>query len=147
MNCYSFRFLFVSKDLKILGFTKFIHILKECDHVFHPLLWFWTVQTGHVSLDNLLSSLAKSCPTLCDPMDCSTPGFPVLHYLPEFAQTHVHWVGDAIQPSHSLLPPFLLPFHSISSFTLSWLFPLGGQSIGASASASVLSMNIRVDFL
>ena len=64
MTCYSFRFLFVSKDLKILGFTKFIHILKECDHVFHPLLWFWTVQTGHVSLDNLLCSLAKSCPTL-----------------------------------------------------------------------------------
>ena len=47
-------------------------------------------------------SVAKSCLTLCDPMDCSTPGFPVLHYLPEFAQTHGHWVGDAIQPSHSL---------------------------------------------
>ena len=42
---------------------------------------------------------------LCDPMDCSTVGFPVLPYLPEFAQTHVHWVGDAIQPSHSLLAP------------------------------------------
>ena len=46
---------------------------------------------------------------LCDPMDCSTPGFPVLHYLPEFAQTHVHWVGDAIQPSHPLSPLLLLP--------------------------------------
>ena len=43
--------------------------------------------------------------TLFDPMDYNTPGFPVLHYLPEFAQTHVHWVDDAIQPSHSLLPP------------------------------------------
>ena len=41
---------------------------------------------------------------LCDPMDCSIPGFPVLHHLPEFAQTHVHWVGDAIQPSYPLLP-------------------------------------------
>ena len=50
-------------------------------------------------------SVAKSCLTLCDPMDCSTPGFPVLHYLPEFTQTHVHWVGDAIQPSHPLLLP------------------------------------------
>ena len=50
-------------------------------------------------------SVAKSCPTLCDPMDCSTSGFPVLHHLPEFAQTHVHWVNDAIQPSHPLLPP------------------------------------------
>ena len=41
-------------------------------------------------------SVANSCPALCDPMDCSTPGFPVLHYLPEFAQTHVHWVGKVI---------------------------------------------------
>ena len=46
-------------------------------------------------------SVTKSCPTLCDPMDCSAPGFPVLHYLPEFVQTH----GDAIQPSQPLLPP------------------------------------------
>ena len=51
-------------------------------------------------------SAAKSCPTLCDPMDCSTQDFPVLHHLPEFAKTHVHWVGDAIQPSHPLMPPF-----------------------------------------
>ena len=50
-------------------------------------------------------SVAKSCLTLCDPMDCSMPGFPVLYYLLEFAQTHAHWVGDAIQPSHHLLPP------------------------------------------
>ena len=50
-------------------------------------------------------SVTQSCLTLCDPMDCSTPGFPVLHYLPEFAQTHVHWVGDAVQPSHLLSPP------------------------------------------
>ena len=42
---------------------------------------------------------------LCDPMNCSTPGFPVCHYLPEFAQTHSHWVSDAMQPSHPLLPP------------------------------------------
>ena len=50
-------------------------------------------------------SVTKSCPTLCDPMDCSTPGFPVLHCLPEFAQTHVHLVNDAIQPPHPLSPP------------------------------------------
>ena len=50
-------------------------------------------------------SITQSCLTLCNPMDCSMPGFPVLHYLPEFAQTHVHWVGDAIQSSHSLSPP------------------------------------------
>ena len=51
------------------------------------------------------SLAAQSCPTLCDPMDCSTPGLPVHHQHPEFAQTHVHRVGEAIQPSHPLLSP------------------------------------------
>ena len=50
-------------------------------------------------------SIAQSCPTLCDPMNCSTPGLPVHHQLPESTQTHVHWVGDAIQPSHPLSSP------------------------------------------
>ena len=49
-------------------------------------------------------SVTKLCPTLCNSMDCSTPGFPVLPYLPEFSQIHVHWVNDAIQPSHPLSP-------------------------------------------
>ena len=49
-------------------------------------------------------SVTQLCPTLCDPINCSTPGFPVLHCLLEFAQTHAHWVGDAIQSSHPLLP-------------------------------------------
>ena len=52
-----------------------------------------------------LSSGAQSCPALCDPMDCSTPSFPVHHQLPELTQTHVHRVGDAIQPPHPLLSP------------------------------------------
>ena len=51
------------------------------------------------------SSVAQLCPTLCDTMNCSTPGLPVHHQLPEFTQTHVHWVGDAIQPSHPLSTP------------------------------------------
>ena len=51
------------------------------------------------------SSVAQLCPTLCNPMDCSTPGLPVHHQLLEFIQTHVHWVGDAIQPSHPLSSP------------------------------------------
>ena len=59
------------------------------------------------------SSVAHSCPNLCDPMDCSMPGFPVHHQLPELAQTHVHRVGDAIQPSHPLSSP------SPSAFNLS----------------------------
>ena len=54
----------------------------------------------------MFSSVAQSCPTLCDPMDCSTPGLIVHHQLPEFTQTHVYWVGDAIQPSHPLSSPF-----------------------------------------
>ena len=53
----------------------------------------------------LCCSASKSHPTLCDPMDCSAPGFPVLHYPLEFAQTHVHWIGDAVQPSHPLSSP------------------------------------------
>ena len=52
------------------------------------------------------SSITQSCPTLCNPMDYSTPGLPVLHQLPELTQTHVHQVDDAIQPSHPLLSPF-----------------------------------------
>ena len=52
-----------------------------------------------------ISSVTQLCPTLCDPMKPSTPGFPVYHQLPESTQTHVHWVGDAIQPSHPLSSP------------------------------------------
>ena len=81
-------------------------------------------------------------------MDCSTPGFPVLHYLLEFAQTHVHWVGDAIQPSHPLLSPSP-PIINLSPYQglFKWVsFTSGGQSIGASASASVLPMNIQGRF-
>ena len=62
------------------------------------------------------SSVTKSCLTICHPMDCSTPGFPVLHYLLEFAQAHVHWVGDAIQPPHSLSSLLPLVFPSIRIF-------------------------------
>jgi len=81
------------------------------------------------------------CTILCDPMDCTTPDFLVLHYLPELAKTHVHWVDDAIQPHH----PLSLP----SSFALnlsqhgSQLFASGVQRIGNSASASVFTMNIQ----
>ena len=78
-------------------------------------------------------------------MDCSTLGFPVLHCLPEFAQTHVHWAGDAIQPSHSLSPLLLLPsiFPSITVFSMSGLFSSSSQSIGTSAWALVLPVNIQ----
>ena len=91
-------------------------------------------------------SVAKTCPTLCDPMDCSMPNTPVLHYLLEFAQIHVHWVSDAIQPFHPLLPPFP-PVLNLSQhqgfFPVSQLFPSCDQNIGASASVSVLPINIQ----
>ena len=89
------------------------------------------------------SSVTQSCLTLCNPMDCSTPALPVHHQLPEFTQTHGHWVGDAIQPSHPLLSPFsscLQSFPASVSFLMSQ-FASGGQSIGVSTSASVLPMN------
>ena len=89
------------------------------------------------------SSVAQSCLTLCNPMDCSKPGFPVHHQLLDLAQTHVHWVGDAIQPSNPLSssPAFNLPQHQ--GLPVSQFFASSGQSIGASASASVLPMNIQ----
>ena len=79
-------------------------------------------------------------------MECSTPGSSLLHYLLEVAQTHVHWGGDAIQPSHPLLSLFsfcLQSFLASGSFSISRVFASGGQSIGTSASASVLPMNTQ----
>ena len=76
-------------------------------------------------------------------MNC-TPGFPVSHCLPEFAQTHVHWVSDAIQPSHLRSPTSpVLSLSQHHSLPMSQLFTSGGQSIGASTSASVLPVNIQ----
>ena len=83
--------------------------------------------------------------SLCDPMDFSTSVFPLHHQFPELTQTHVHQVSDAIQSSHPLLSPLLPPsiFPSIRVFSMSWFFTSGGQSIGNSASASGLPMNIQ----
>ena len=76
----------------------------------------------------MFSSVTQSCPTLCDPMNHSTPGLPVHHQLPEFTQTHVHRVSDAIQPSHPLLsssplppiPPRIRVFFNESSLRMRW---------------------------
>ena len=95
------------------------------------------------------SSVAQSCLTLCNPMNLSMPGLPVHHQLPEFTQTHVHRVGDAIQPSHPLWSPFLpTPNPSQHQSLLSQLFTWGGQSTGVSALASFLPKNsFRIDWL
>ena len=88
------------------------------------------------------SSVAQSCPTLCDPMNHSTPGLLVHHQLPEFTQTNIHRVSD-----HPAISSFVVPFScpqslpASGSFPMSQLFAGGDQSIGVSASASVLPIN------
>ena len=92
------------------------------------------------------SSVAQPCPTLCNPMDSSTPGLPVHHQLPELAQTHVLRVSDAIQPSHPLSAPSAPAFNLSQPsgyFPMCQLFASDSQSIGVSASASILPMNIQ----
>ena len=91
------------------------------------------------------SSVTQSCLTLCDPMNHSTPGLPVHHQLPESTQTHVHCVGDAIQHLLLCCPLLLLPssFPASGSVQMSQLSASGGQSIGVSASTSVLPLNTQ----
>jgi len=106
------------------------------------------------TIDSWLVLVAQSCPTLCNPMNRSMPGLHVHHQLPEFTQTHVHQVSNAIQPSHPLLspsPPLLSPsllchpqsLPASGSFPMSQHFTWCGQSIGVSASASVFPMNTQ----
>ena len=78
-----------------------------CIYVFYVLKNFWNTKTAknNIPIQVQFSSVTQSCATLCDPMDLSTAGVPVHHQLPEFAQTHVHRVSDAIQPSHPLSFP------------------------------------------
>ena len=91
-------------DLHILNWQAFLFhwVTKET-----PTLIAYSSSTSgiHASQSIVLSSVTRSCLTLCNPMDCSIPGFPFPHQLPKFAQTHVHWVNDAIQPSHPLPSP------------------------------------------
>ena len=87
------------------------------------------------------SSVPRSCPTLCDPMNCSTPGLPIHHQLPEFTETHIHQVSDANPAISSSVVPFSSCPQSLpasESFPMSQLFPWGGQSTGVSALASLL---------
>ena len=119
-----------------------IHIYKYI--LFHILFLFFFLSSVQ------FSSVAHSCPTLYGPMNCTMPGLPVHHHLLEFIQTHVHWVGDAIQPSHPLSFPFPPAPKSLSaseSFPMSQLVAWGGQSTEVSALASFLQTTPRTDLL
>ena len=72
---------------------------------FNDIIRFTPHDLSYKALGNCYCSVTQSCPTLCVPVDCIKPGFPVLHHLPELAQTHIHWVGDARQPSCPLSSP------------------------------------------
>ena len=124
--------MFLNRDEKIeikKGFLKSVH-------------YFWVgkhcASLGISSVQ--LNSVAQSRWTLWDPMNCSTPGLPVHHQLSEFIQTHVHRVGDAIQPSHPLSSPSP---PAPESFPMSQLFTWDGQSTGVSALASFLPKNTQ----
>ena len=122
-------------DIALLGLH--FHQAREIyTHSFIPSVNTYSVQ---FSCSAAAAKSLQSYPTLCDPMDCSIPGFPVHNQLPELAQTHVHRVSDAIQPCHPL--PSIFP--ASGSFQMSQSFASGGQNIGVSASASVLPMNTQ----
>ena len=91
----------------------------------------WRYNPYFCRMNHCCCSVTKLCLTLCNPMDCSTPGFPGLHHLPEFAQIHVHWVGDAIPISSSatLFSFYLQSFQALQSFPMSQLFALCGQGL------------------
>ena len=103
-----------------------LHVLNNLVLIFHLLSTFMCIKSGPNDVLTLqFSSVAQSCPTLCNPMNCGTPGLPVHHQLPEFTQTHVHPVGDALQPSHSLSspsPPAPQSLPASESFRMSQLF-------------------------
>ena len=105
-NCWQIRK--TGTCYHILVKVGFVSFYRSMDFL-GPLLIFIEDQMNFQTVMCLqsvqFSSVAQSCPTLCDPMNRSTPGFPVHHHLPEFTQTHIHQVGDAIQPSHPLSSP------------------------------------------
>ena len=109
------------------------------------------IATNHHCLDSLFhsvqfSSVAQSCPALCNPVDCSTPGLPVHQQLLEMTQTHVHWSRWCHPTISSSVVPFsscLQSFPASGSFPMSQFFASGGQSIGVWASASALPVNIQ----
>ena len=121
---------------------------KGCPFLLHPeILIKWRVGwvTNSTEKSTQFRSVTQSCPTLCNPMNRSTPGLPVHHQLPKFTQIHIHRVSDAIQPSHPLSspsPPAPNP-SSIRVFSNESTLCMTGQSTGVSALTSVLPKNTQ----
>ena len=109
--------------------------------------YLWSVNKINMFLQFIIhfGSVAQSCPTLCDPMDCSTPGFPLHHQLPEVTHSYPlsQWCHLTISSSVIPFSSCLQSFPASGSFPMSQLFAWGGQSTGVSASASVLPMNYQ----
>ena len=130
-------------SLLIFLVTK-LKINKLGGNLMNIYLYLYVYMSIYIYIFIKFSSVAQSCPTVCDPINRSTPGLPLHHQLPEFTQTHVHWIGDAIQPSHPLSSPSP-PALNLSQhhFQMSQLSASGGQSVGVSALASVLPINTQ----
>ena len=130
----------------------FFSILVE---IYQYVSWYICYTNGLSNKDTSVQFSHSVMSNLCDPMNHSTTGLSVHHQLSEFTQTHVHWVGDTIQPSHPVFPFSFCPqsFPASESFQMSQLFTWGGQSIGVSASTLVLPVNtpklicFRMDWL
>ena len=132
----------------LLATLKIVHAIREKTNV--PWKTKWTpglenVYSPKEKRGHQFSSVAQLCPTLCDSMDCSMPGLPVHHQLPEITQTHAHWVDDTIQPSHPLSSPSPPAFRFSQFRVFSNESPLciRWPRIGVSASESDLQMNIQ----
>ena len=124
-------------DFSRILFLKYFLLLLPCNNQYSDLMFVVVDQS-------------PSCVQLCDSMNCSTPGFPVLHHLPEFAQIHVHWVSDAIQPSYRLLPSFSSSHQSFpasGSFPMSWLFHQVAKVLELQVQYQSLQWVFRTDFL
>ena len=118
--------------------------------LFLPSQWFSLLLTWLIPLSLMCICAwlhAKSCPTLCNPMNCTTPGFLVLHYLQKFAQTHVHWVNDAIQPCQALSPPSPVFNLSLHQGLFKWANSLYHMAKGLEIQLQSFQWIFRLDFL
>ena len=108
-SSWNFFFAYILDSLHLTSWAKSQPWLNPAILIFYSCLW--ADENGYKKniplclRFHVFVAIVQSCRTLCNPMDCNMPGFSVLHNLPEFAQTHVHWVNDAVQTSHPLLPP------------------------------------------